>query len=426
MVSKNKVLRQAIILFGIAFSIRLAFYLLGCKLLPHTLQKFITADTLFYYDPLALEMARGGNIPLSLLTITRYTFLGYLSIFYRFFGYYHLPVSIFHCMLGALSIFFVFLSARLFLNAKEAFIIGLVASFHLVLVYWTPFVITETFFLLMLSLSIYTFCLFLKTNRFIYILPLIILLVFISLSRPAGFLFSILLSIYLGWLIFKKLFTKSAIKYFCLFNIVIIFFLFFLMPLLTNVLGHILKSEYAQVVTRFSLYIDELPNAKHNNGHLIVVWARLDIPKGINILKAGRIPDTIAPSDIAEYFKKYYSKFLMLAVSKLYTLFNLWVLEYSLMHNIFNVSFYGFIYLFSLIGLVHLYKIARGLFILILFTILSQVLLISLTYVDYDFRFRLPLEFILNIPVGLAIAKVLNINQRLNFKSMTRSKKMIK
>ncbi|MFH1507979.1 MAG: hypothetical protein ABIG46_06120, partial [Candidatus Omnitrophota bacterium] len=112
--------KTIVLLFLIALAVRLSFYFIASNNLPGNIQKFVTADTVFYYDPLALKMAAGSSAETSLLSATRLTFLGYLALFYRFFGHHYWPVSIFHCFLGALSVILLFLATRLFFKEKTA------------------------------------------------------------------------------------------------------------------------------------------------------------------------------------------------------------------------------------------------------------------------------------------------------------------
>lgn len=401
----------AIVLFFIALIIRLSFYFIAANNLPDNIQKFVTADTSFYYDPLALKMASGDNTAVSLLSVTRCTFLGYLSLFYRFFGYHYWPVSIFHCFLGSITVVMLFLTAQLFFRLRTAFIIGLVSAFQLVLVYWSPFVTTETAFFLILSLFLFIFALFIKTRRSIYLFPLTICLAVILISRPAGMLFSVFMFLYLMWLVFKRIFTAKAGFFFFVLNSVVLVALIGSVAVFSRTIDKIISQPYPQTVLFTTLYPDEMPDTKHRLGYLGIYGVRLTLLPGTDIPKTGHLPEKIMTNDIASYFKKHYVKYLILTISRAYTLFNPWVPEYSFRHNIFNFLFYGTIYILSIIGLMAIWAKERSFAGLILVGLASQVLLISLTVVDYDFRLRLPIELILTIPVGAGIAKILNIRE---------------
>src|SRR3989338_5369005 len=73
-----------ILLFTLALLVRLLFYILGSAYLPPNFLKFVTADTTYYYDPIALNMASHNTQGVSLLSTTRFTFLNYLALFYRY------------------------------------------------------------------------------------------------------------------------------------------------------------------------------------------------------------------------------------------------------------------------------------------------------------------------------------------------------
>jgi 4-amino-4-deoxy-L-arabinose transferase-like glycosyltransferase len=400
-------IKTVILLFFIALAIRLLFYFIASNNLPGNLQKFVTADTVFYYDPLALKMAVGSSTETSLLSATRFTFLGYLALFYRFFGHHYWPVSIFHCFLGALSVVFLFLATRLFFKEKTAFIVGLAASFQIVLVYWTPFVTTEAAFLLIMSLSIYLFSLFLKKRKPRYLLLLIVFLILMPVSRPLGITFSIFMLLCLEWLGFKKLFLKNHAALFFIINTVILAAIIMILPNFNTKINKVIAQDYPQELLQMSLYIDQMPQLEKGQGHIRFYSARITLPPGLSIPKADNVPVQIRLKDIYSYFRKNLPKFISLVAARIYTLFNPWVPEYSLRHNIFNLLFYGFIYTFSIMGLILIWVKKRPFAVLILTCLASQVFLIALTLVDYDFRFRLPIELILTIPVGAAISNLL-------------------
>lgn len=408
----KKTLKLPFILFCLALLIRLCFYFLGLIYLPDNFQKFVTADTTFYYDPFALKAASGEIPGLSLLSATRITFLGYLSLFYRFFGHHHMPVSIFHCFLGALSTVFLFLTSRLFFKEKIAFTVGLVSAFQIVLVYWTPFVNSEALFFLILTLCMFVYSLFIKSRRPIYIFPLIICLVLVSVSRPLGITFAAFMVLHLEWLILKKSFLKNGRKCFYLGNLLILIIVIMLAAHFKEQIGESIKQPHPQELLNMSLYLDEMPGVKVSNGYLKAYGARLTLIPGISIPKAKVIPVQIKTGDIFAYFRDYPNKFLTLFILRVYTLFNPWVPEYSLRHNLLNVLFYGIIYVVSILGLVKTWETNRDFTILILLALLSQILLVGLTVMDYDFRFRLPIELILNIPVGVGLYSLFKIGSK--------------
>jgi hypothetical protein len=150
-----------------------------------------------------------------------------------------------------------------------------------------------------------------------------------------------------------------------------------------------------------------MPKTETGNGYLKFYGARLSIPAGIRIPKVKVVPDRIKTTDVISYFKNHYRKYFSLVILRIYTLFNPWVPEYSLKHNIFNIFFYGAIYVFALTGLFVIRLKERIFANLLLVCIASQVFLIALTLVDYDFRYRLPIELILTIPVGAAISNLI-------------------
>jgi hypothetical protein len=402
-------IKTAILLFLIALAIRLSFYFIASNNLPENMQKFVTADTVFYYDPLALKMAAGSSAETSLLSATRFTFLGYLALFYRYLGYHYWPVSIFHCFLSALSVVLLFLTTRLFFKERTAFIAGLVAAFQIVLVYWTPFVTTEAVFLLIMSLSIYLFGLFLKERKPCYLILLLIFLILMPVSRPLGITFSIFMLACLEWIGLKRIFSKNNTALFLIVNTVVLAAIIMLLPKFSLKINKVLAQEYPQELLQMSLYIDQMPKLESGKGHLKFYSARITLPPGLRIPRADSVPAQIRLEEIYSYFGRNLPKFISLVVSRIYTLFNPWVPEYSLRHNIFNLLFYGFIYIFSIIGLFFIWIKNRAFAILILACLASQIFLISLTLVDYDFRFRLSIEFILTIPVGVAVSRTLKM-----------------
>lgn len=402
-------IKSAVCLFFIALVVRIAFYLMGLAYFPIHIQRFVTADTIFYYDPLALKIASGTATETSLLSVTRFTFLGYLSLFYRYFGHWHLPVSLFHCFLGAFTVVFIFLTARVFLKEKAAFMAGLVAALQIVLVYWVPFVTTEALFLLFLSACLYLFGKFLKTKRSLFLFLVAPILIIMPLSRPLGITFSIFMILYLAWIGFGKLFGRGRAVIFIIFNILIFTAAILYVSRFRNKINEVITQDYPQTLLQMSLYIDEMPEIKSGKGHLKFYSARVSLPPGVAIPKIGNPPGSrIIIADIVSYFRSYYYKYFVLTACRIYTLFNPWVPEYSLKHNIFNLLFYGLMYVFSIIGLILIREKERAFANLLLICIASQVFLIALTLVDYDFRFRLPIELILTIPAGTCIYGLLN------------------
>ncbi|MFH1507282.1 MAG: glycosyltransferase family 39 protein, partial [Candidatus Omnitrophota bacterium] len=336
-------------------------------------------------------------------------FLGYLALFYRFFGHHYWPVSIFHCFLGALSVILLFLATRLFFKEKTAFIVGLAASFQIVLVYWTPFVTTEAGFLLIMSLSIYLFSLFLKKRKPWYLLLLSVFLILMPVSRPLGITFSLFLLLYLEWLGLKRMFSKNHTAAFFIINTVILAVIIMILPNFSAKINKVLAQDYPQELLQMSLYIDQMPQLEKGRGHFRFYSARITLPPGLSIPKADNVPAPIRLDEIYSYFRENLPKFISLVAARIYTLFNPWVPEYSMRHNLFNILFYGFIYISSIIGLILIWARKRSFAILILACVASQVFLIAFTLVDYDFRFRLPIELILTIPVGVAVSRTLKI-----------------
>lgn len=393
----------AVVLFFIALVFRVLFFVFGSLYFPDNIQKFFTADTIFYYDPLALEIASGSHMGFSLLSLTRIVFLGYLSLFYHYFGYHHWPVSIFHCILGAMSVVFIFLSSRLFLKEKAALVIGLIATFQITLVYWTPFVTSEAPFLFFFSLSIFIFALFLKTQRAKFIIMLFISLLLLTFCRPTGITFLLAVILFFEWRFFKK--YRRRVFYFILANLIAISIVAALSLRYRDKIDTVLKQEYPQTFLRHAFYIDELPSGRAYS-------ARIFLPAWLKIPKSNFIPQEIDTKALFDYFKDHPKKYAILFISRIFTSFNPWVPEYSFRHNLFNTLFYGVIYLFSLAGILRLYRVALGLSIIILLAVSSQIFLIGLIVADYDFRFRLPIELILNIPAGYAVYELINIKRR--------------
>lgn len=399
--------KKVILLFLLAFSVRALFYALGLVYLPDNFQKFFTADTIFYYDPLALKLANAVDAGSSFLIVTRIIFLSYQALFYRFFGYQYMPVSIFHCFLGAISVVLLFLTARIFLKEKTAFFIGLVAAFQIVLIYWTPFVNTETSFLFILSLALFLLALFTKNAKPLYAFLLLLCLILIFFSRPQGIFFGVFMFLYFAWRVLKRIFQARAALYFLVTCAVISTGIITLATNFSQKIDKIIAQPYLQQQLHMAFYIDEMPQTTQDKTHLLFYAARLTLPPGIkNIPKTNKVPEQILTQDIADYFKNNFKKYFILAVSRVYTLFNPIVAEYSFKHNIMNLIFYGLVYILSVFGLIELWKIQKTFAYLISLALFSQVLLIGLTIVDYDFRLRIPIEFLLCVPVGVAIARI--------------------
>ncbi len=410
----RRLLKNCLLLFLLALCVRFLFYFAASKMMPVTLQRFVTADTRFYYDPVALQMASGVNPEFSLLNTTRFVFLGYLSLFYRYFGYHYWPVSIFHCLLGAAGVVSLFLCTRLFLGQKTALVVGLVSAFQIALVYWTPFVTTEPLFLLIMGISLLSFSAFIKYRCLRHALLLLPFLLLASLSRPAGVTFSICLFLYLEWLVLRLLLKRNPAVYFFMVNLVVLAVLAALALVYQQSLDKVLAKRYAQKVLYASLYSIQPPEDIAREDYMAFSWSRLALPKGVQMPKFDNIPAVIRSSDIRDYLKRDWGKYLTLAFCKTYTLFSLWASEYSLRHNIFNLFFYGFIYLAGIVGMVLIWRASAGFAMLIFLALFSQVAIISFTYMDYDFRFRLPLEFVLNIPVGAAISSIFSYAKNKN------------
>lgn len=403
----KKVYMGCVLLFAMALLTRVMFYILSLKYLPSNFLKFVNADTVFYYDPLALKMALHGSVDVSLLSITRCIFLGYLALFYYFFGHQHWPVIIFHCFIGATSVVLLYLSSKQFLNDAVAFTVGLVAVFQVVLVYWSLFVTTEPFFLLILSLCLFFFSRFTKSHKLLYAFLLAACLILTALIRPSGAMLLVFVFIYFWWLLFKKIFQRRAFVFYCIANIFILIGMLALVNNSAQKIDRVLLQPYSQGILRSALYFDQLPNAAQNMNYIKADWARLNVPFGIGIPKVNKVPDKILTADILQYFKNHTDKYLVLAVSRAYTLFCPWVPEYSFKHNILNSIYYGFIYIFCLMGIIELWIVRRNFAVMILIILGSQVFLVSLTLVDYDFRYRLPIELILAIPAGVGISRAL-------------------
>lgn len=404
--NKGKI-KACLLLFAIALLARIVFYLLGSAYLPDNFQRFVTADTKFYYDPIALGATSEGGGGMSFLQSTRAVFLSYLSSFYHYFGHIHWPVSVFHCVLGAFSVALLFLFSDLFLARNVAYVVGLVASLHVVWVYWTPFVATEASFFFVFSLCLYLSGLFVKTRRALYALFLLFALAILSVSRPSGLSFSLFLAMYLQWLFFGRVWSAPRnIIYYVLANGAIFVSVFLILVNIIPAIDKIIAQPYPQELLSLSLYMDQVDGSNVEGGNLKIHSARLTLPPGISIPNVRMVPFRIRLVDVFSYFRYHSDKYFMLVISRIYTLFNPWVPEYSLRHNLFNVVFYGSIYLLSVIGIVRLWKERREFSVIVLLALCSQTLLVALTIVDYDFRLRLPIEFVLTVPVGYAISRL--------------------
>jgi len=405
-------LKLFFIVFIASLTIRVFFYAWGRLYLPENIQKFKTADTVFYYDPIALHQGTDKIDDTLFLTLTRKGFLGYLSAFYRFFGYRHWPVSIFHCILSALSVSLLFISARLFLPVRSALAIGLTAALQIVLVYWSPFVTSETPFIFILSVCILLSSLFIKLGKPIHALLLFFSLLAAFTSRPAGISFALVIFAYMVWLVLARVFPKKGRYLFLSAALLAILLSAVTLKMRSVKIDKVIEETYPQELLGLSLYIDQLPDVRKSDNHLRFFSGRLTLIPGIKIpqIEEG-VPQVIRTGDIASYFKRHFDKFFILSGLRIYTLFNPWVPEYSPRHNIFNCLFYYTVYILSLFGFISLFRINRAFTLLILLAVLSQIILIGLTVVDYDFRLRLPIEFLLCIPAGAGASFMLKINK---------------
>ncbi|MDD3726445.1 MAG: glycosyltransferase family 39 protein, partial [Candidatus Ratteibacteria bacterium] len=142
--------KKILILFVTSFLIRVAFIL--------TLKNTFYFDDEFEYYKVVQNFLSGRGFfvgeSLKGFRPPLYTFL--LSIFY-FLRFNLVSIRVFQCLISSLTVCFIYLTAKKLFSERVALWSGIVAVIYPFFIFYNGFLLTETLFIFLTVLTIYTF-----------------------------------------------------------------------------------------------------------------------------------------------------------------------------------------------------------------------------------------------------------------------------
>lgn len=263
--------------------------------------------------------------------------------------------------------------------------------FCLEIILWVPFVLTDIIFCFLSTLSLILFIYsFNKKNfiRYLFLTLFIFINLLILFFRPSGL--PIFLSSFLSFLV---VFTLEKINFkFDLKFIKIIFNLIFATSIFISFLYLYILYNYENLALNLPIFLDNLIILFKDG---LVIHSRYE-----------------TYSDDPIIFYEYF----FLLVKRIVYLFAFYLDSYSNFHNIGNIIIFLPIYILCILGiyLITIKKITlknnfTKLFILYFIVFMfANIFFISFTFMDYDFRYRLPLMPLMIIFSSIPLNYILN------------------
>jgi|GEM_PF-2160284 len=322
---------------------------------------FSCSDTSAYV--MRAESLLSGKI----VSFSTFGYTCYLAIIFKIFGCQNLfAVHLVNIFISSLTVLTVFFAGKEFYNKNVGILAAFICIFHVRLLLWTGYILTETPFALFLSLAVLYFFKFSNAKQPRDLLFSFIFLFLTGLMRDVGFLLFIPAG---AWVLF--LYSKQR-----LIKILLVLlptaFLFSVPWVITNKLS--------------PAYVASVP---WQNGTIDV-----EILKGLLWNESGRgESNDLLLSKVAQYEKNPH-EYAKLMLRKLKSYWRIFIPEASCKHRIINSFFFIPFYLLTALGLVFCRPVCRKTSLLVAF-ILVFTLASMIGIVDFDLRYRLPADLLM-------------------------------
>lgn len=345
-------------------------------------------DAKLYKEVAAIWLA--GNVPTLAEAKARWFYPLFLALHYRIFGTSDYPVLVTQAILSSCIVVITFLIALETVRRKGAYVASFMGVVYFNEMQWAFYILTDTLSLFLLSLVIYFFIRFSEKNSHRDLIAGGLILGLNTLIRPDSAIF---VPAILVWYIFhsklpKPLHTPWRVLLLCLAVAIVLFIL--VGPYLTNLLFPLREV--------FSLGIQW------------ETWQRQD--------RRGGFPSMYDKSwqEIAQFIVQHSDTYTRFAWEKFVAT---WLVPvrpgYGRLHAIINLIFYPlvvFAIIFTTIEWIRGGEVNQRIFPLLLGLWLSKTLFIMVTFIDWDFRYRLPVDFIALICLAHLLDRALSFIQR--------------
>lgn len=351
------------------------------------------------YDTISANLVNGAGFALA-SGATAFRVPGYplflAGVYWLFGSQNHIPVQILQIILGA-TVPLVLVAIGLELGDRRvAWFAGWVGVFHINLVFWVGYVLKEGLFIPLLMVAFY-FVLRLRRDVSLTSLALGGLAMgAVAMTRPTSLPFLATVPLWLLWSWRRKRRADLwRVLVLLLFSIVVII---------------------PWAARNYVVFKRIVP---FSTGGVIALWYgtqwdEIDRSKGpIDDPTAGLGLDEFEAR--ATYMRAFITyvregpvRYALLAVRKGISFWSLYFPQYSRWHKAVNVAFFGPLFALSVVGIVSYRRKDREGTALLLLLLVSTTFLHMLTLVDYDGRYRVPIEAILAISGGMGLVSLVD------------------
>jgi 4-amino-4-deoxy-L-arabinose transferase-like glycosyltransferase len=292
-------------------------------------------------------------------------------------------VQLLQIFVGAATVSIIYLLARKLFRPRIAFWAALIVSVHPWVIYWTGFVLTETVFLFLLCLSALLFLEMMKTPSLRAAVGVGVSFGLASLCRPLGLVIFVSLLI-ASPLLFRQL--RRNLRYLA---VAALLLLVVMSPWIVRnylVFGQFIPTSLEQ---GYSLYVGNNPNASLRYG--VPEPGRAFLPAEVNGMTESQMNSYLQGLALS-YIIQNPTRFAELVIVRFYLFWSPIYPTYSFLHDLINCVLYLALYFAAVVGLNRLYKRERPGFWFFFALLAVPTLVQSITIVDLDQRFRLPLQ----------------------------------
>ena len=309
----------------------------------------------------------------------------FLAAQYRVFGVSQSPVIVTQVVLSLCIVVMVFLMALETIGKRGGYLVALIAAAYFYEIEWAFYILTETLSIFLVILTFYLFIKYSGTRRRLHLLAAVIALTLSVLARWDNGVF--IPAIFL-WLAFQVNLPKPLDRPWKV-------LLLFLMILIA--VSPLLVRPLQSITGAFSL------------GMQWDKWQQQGRRGGFSGMydKSWRDIITFVVQQPGKYLRFAWEKFVAT-----------WLLPlrpgYGKIHALVNIVFFPFAFfavVFTAISWIK-GKVNRRVFSLLLALWLSKTLFIMATFIDWDFRYRLPVDFIALICVAYTLDTALSFARR--------------
>ena len=314
----------------------------------------------------------------------------FLALIYLPFGAQnHFPVQIVQILLGATIPLVLLAIGREMGDERVGWFAGWVGALHINLIFWTGYVLNEGLYIPVLMA---TFYLLLRTRRNDSTGSLIfagLSMGILLMIKPASLPFLATVPLWFAWSRWRS--GRRILRSLCL---LLLFAVLVLIPWTAR--NYMVFKRFVPVSTGGPIALwygtqwDEVDRAKGPIN---------DPTEGLN-LNQFSAREMYLNAFIA-YVKADPLRYAILSLRKGVSFWSLYFPQYSPRHKAANIAFFAPIFVLSVVGLFAFASVDNEGIMLFWLLLLSTTLLHMLTLVDYDGRYRVPLEPILGVTAGM-------------------------